>query len=95
MIDAFLIQQLADRAAAQQRQADAFMQHQAAGDMEGAHHLDRPHEQQQRLLALQDISDANEAATRQDEPSTRAAITSAVQRQMRGTRLAPRKKVRP
>ena len=94
LISAETIQKLADRAAEQQRQAGQVMHYRNAGDEETARFLDRPAEQQQTLLARQDLADAVAAAHAGDMQGTIAAATSAVQRQMRGARLMPRRKVR-
>ncbi len=94
LIFAETIQKLADREAAKQRQAELVLRYRNAGDEETAQFLDLPAEQQQQLLVRQDFADLNAAVNAGDRAAAEAALSSAIARQRRGTKLTPRQKVR-
>ncbi len=80
LIDAKTIQALAWRAAAQQRQAEQFSAYQRQGNMEAAHFIELPAQQQATAYAHQAIADATDAANVGDVNGLRQGIRTAVEK---------------
>ena len=91
-MDAQSLQRLIDQTAAQQRRLDRQVNFTAAGDVEAARFLDLPPQMQQTLLLQQDYQDATDAARIGDQAGARAALASAVNRQLAGARPHPRRR---
>ena len=93
-MDAQSLQRLIDQTAARQRQLERQASYIAVGDVEAARFLDLPADMQQTLLLQQDYQDATDAARAGDQAGARAALASAVNRQLAGARPHPRRRTR-
>ncbi len=95
LIPAETLQKLVDRQVALDHQAAQFMEYQLRGDTSALHFAGLPKEQQETLLAREDIAQAVSAAQQGDQAGTQRSIESAVNRQLYGGAQLVRRQVAP